>query len=821
MSLDELGRDFRHALRSLHKAPGFTIISVLTIAIGIGVNTALFSLVNSLLLRPLPVEHPSQIVVVASRGRNWSEPHDVSYLDFLDFRNQASDIADLFAYQIDTAGFAVNQQPNRVTVSYVDGRYFSTLGIRPLLGRLIQPGEGQTPGSSPIIVLGDSFFLRRFSGSEAILGKGALINGRPDTIVGVTPKGFRGTFSLAETDLYLPLSQRAPEDPEFWTARDHRGEGNFTVMARLKPNVSLQQARSLLNVIAERLARQYPKTNKDIGVDIFPERLARPQASAANNWPTVLSLFFALALIVFSVASVNLLNLLHVRASSRFDEIALRYALGARPLGLLQQALIENLPLALLGGGLGVFIGWWGSLYLRSAIIPADMPLLNLTIATDWRVFLYGFVLAMVAGLLGSVAAVWSTAGIAPGTLLHGIGRTYAGKRTRSRVRSALVISQISGSLVLLVVTGLLVQNLINAQNLNLGFDPNHILNMSMDVKEIGYDETNGKAFFAQLGEKVGSLPGVQSAAYAYSPPFCNYTHTAKVYFDNPSAPSQEAPELYYNIVDTAYLPTLRIPIIRGRGFADSDNSASPKVAIISEAMADHFWRSQDPLGRTFRISEENNPRVHIVGIARNAHFVTPTLEPEQYIYLPLSQNYSSRLTLQIRTSNFQIVAPEVIQQIHALAPNLPVFNVASMKNALDGASGLFLFRLGVKLAASLAIIGTLLAIIGVYGVVSNAITLRRREFGIRMALGAGPGGVTMLALRYSFRLLVAGIAVGFLISLMVSRVLSSALVGVSAFSFSAVMVPTILLSAVAVLASYIPSRRTGRIDPARELRCE
>ncbi len=811
--------DLRHAFRGLRTNPGFAAVAIVTLGVGIGANTAIFSVVNSLFFRPLPVSDPYRLVVLAPRERGSSEFHDLSYPDYRDYRAHAGAFSDMLGFALGMAGLVVDQRPDQVLTSYVTGNYFPMLGLQPALGRLIGP-EAEIPGGAPTLVLGYNYWRRRFNGDSRILGKTVRLDGRAITIAGVAPKQFHGTFPLAETDAYAPVSLLAAGDRSFWTKRGRR---DLRVMARLKPGMSLRQGRASLEVTARRLAEQYPETSKYTSMEAYPEWRARPQPDAAASGPVMVCTFLALASLVLLVACVNLANILRARGKTREAELAVRSALGAARSRLVRQLLTENVLLAVLGGAVGIFISALTARALSSLFTPIDLPMIQLDFRPDWRVFVYAFGAALLAGLIVSIGPLRSAWRSNLNIVLHEGGRGLSGGRRGTRARDLLVVTQIAASMVLLVAAALLIRSLNAAQRLNLGFDPHHVLNISMDVHHIDYDEARGKRFYRELMTQTRTVPGVESAALVYSVPLFHNRFGGTVYIEGrPLTPGEAPPEMSYNVVDPGLFRTLRIPIVRGRGLTEADDEAAPRVAIISQAMAERFWPEQDPVGKRFRIRDPKNPLLEVIGVARNAKFVSPTPEAEPYFYIPLAQNYTAPMTLQVRSSlPPERLAGELQQQIHGLAPDLPLYDVRTMEEALGGATGFFLFRVGAELAAGLGILALFLTTIGVYGVISWSASQRTHEIGLRVALGAADREILRMILGQGLRLIGIGVLIGVGIALAASRALSSLLVGVSASDPITYLSVGVLLGGVAMAAGYIPARRAMRVDPMFALRHE
>lgn len=822
--LQDLVQDLYFGLRMLRKSPGFTTVAVLTLALGIGANTALFSVANELFLRPLPVRNAGRLVVLAVREKGSAEVRDISYPDFLDYRADEQAFSAIAAYNLGLDGLSTGRWAKRAVTCYVTGNYFPMLGLQPALGRLIQRGEGASPGADPVVVLSYSFWQRQFARDPDVLGKIIRVNGRPETVIGVAPGGFHGTKAWVETDAYLPISQMAQEGNGFWTARGWRGDGGFTVLARLKAGVSIGQAQASLNVIAQKLAQMYPQTDRDISVEVYPEPLARPQADAAEEAPPIVTAFMFLGLIVLVLACVNLANMLESRAISREGEMAVRSALGAGRGRLARQCITESILLAMLGGAAGLALAELISKPLSSICTPVDLTLFKPDFQPDWRVFAYASAIALLAGVvMGLVPArrAWRTN---LNQVMHEVGRALAGSRRHHRARSVLVITQVAASTILLIAAGLFVRSLGAVEHMNLGFDPHHILNVGVDVGELGYKEAQGERFFQELLNRVRGLAGVESAGYVYSTPFYHNRLGSFVWIQGRSLLSgQRPPSIFYNAVSPSIFETLHIPLLRGRGFSAADDASSSKVAIVNEGMALRFWPGRDPIGEQFSLAGPAGPWIRIVGVVDDAQFVSPMVpRTDPYFFLPLAQDYLPALALQVRTSlPPTLLARAIERQIQALAPGLPIFDLRTQEQALNGATGFFLFRLGADVAAGLGILGLLLAVVGVYGVASYAASLRTHEIGIRVALGAQEADVLWRVMGQGIIPALLGLVVGVTVSLGLVRFLSSLLYGVKPtdpVTFGAV---SLILTAVTLLACYVPARRAMRVDPMVALRHE
>jgi|SRR5579859_473103 len=820
--LDTFVQDLRFAARMLRKNLGVTVIVVLTLALGVGANTAVFGLVNGLLLQRLPVPAAEQIVALPIQsGKSSLGALGFSYPQFQEFREQAAPICEVFGSATGwRLNFTAEGHSETLTIGGVSNNYFSALGVKPALGRLLLPGEGEHPGEPAVLVLGYGFWQRRFAGDPQIIGKRARIDGKPVTIVGVMEKEFRGQFSVFEMDAYAPLSTLFDQSSanNFWNSRDIH---LMLVLGRLRPSVTIAQAQSRFDVLSQRFAAQFPATDKELRVRVMDERLSRPIPYANNAFIVFSGLFLILGALVLLLACTNIANILMARASVRQREMAIRAALGGARSRLVRQMLTETLLTALLGGLGGVTLGAWLS-RLASSTHLGNIPV-RLGYAFDWRVFVYALAAviftAASVGLAPALRATHADVNI----VLHQGGRADARGSARHKVRGDLMAAQVAGSLILLIVAGLFVRSLRAVERMDIGFDPHQLLNVRLDPSISNFNQTQIKEFYRELAVEVRALPGVQSASLASAVPIGYTLGQQSVYIEGrPLLAGQKAPQMLFNSVDPPYFATLRIPVLLGRGFTDADSETSPWVAVINETMARHFWPGENPIGKKFSLTGDAGPFIEIVGVARDGKYRVLAEDPQPYFYLPLTQHFTAQRTLQIRSSvPTDALVREVQQEIQALDANDPIEEMRTMEETLGGALGYFIFRLGASLAAAMGVLGLLLAIVGVYGVVSYAATQRTQELGIRMALGASPRQILALLLRQGAKLVAAGLFAGLAGALALSRVMTHMLVGVSPSDPVTYISVAALLIAVTLLACWIPARRAMRVDPIVALRYE
>ena len=815
-------QDLRYGGRMLRKSPTFTLVAVLTLALGIGVNTAIFG-VAEFLLRPLPVTNPEQLLVLASGQHGQPATGRFSYPEYLDLKRQATVFSDMAGYQVDFEGLSTGHHAVQFFMSWVTGNYFTMLGVKPYLGRLFLPSEGQAPGADPYMVLGYSFWKKEFHGDPKVIGSKVVVTGHSITILGVTPPDFHGTFYAFDTQGYLLFSTEAadPQAAAFWSKRDAR---ELTIMGRLRPGGTLAQAQASLDVIAARFTQQYPDGSKSLAIRAYPERRARPQPDPTDQTPLLAAIFVALAALVTLLACLNIANVMLVRATARYREIAVRAALGAGRGRLVRQLLTESTLLAVLGGLAGLALGVGGIRLLST--IPARITQLpfQTEFPLNWTFFAYALAAVLLVATVVGVMPARRGARVDLNSVLHDAGRSVVG--SRHRLRDLLVVAQVAGSLVLLIVAGLFTRSLEKVVHGKLGFEPDHLVTFTVDPHEMGYSEDQGRKFFRELLERARALPGVESASLAYSVPLGYYNSSVVLSeIDGYTRlAGQQPPQIGYNSAGTDYFSTMRIPLLHGRDFTEGDTPNSQRVAIINQAMARRFWPGQDAMGKRFKTKIEDGPEqwFQVVGVVANSKYTSVTDNDVPYIYFSLAQNYSAIQALEVRSAlPPQIVLNELRQQVRALAPDLPIFYAKSMSAGLEDFNGFFLYRLGAELAAALGILGLVLAVIGVYGVVSYAASQRTHEIGVRMALGASRRDILLSVLRNGLVLIGAGIGLGLVLVMAATRVVTDFLVGVSATDPLTFVAVTSLLALIAVAACYIPARRAMNLDPMAALRYE
>ncbi len=825
--MQAIWHDLNYGLRSLRRSLGFTIVSTLTIALGVGANTAIFSYINSLILRQLPgVIAPTELVqVLQTRDDRLYE--SISYLDFLDYQAQNSSFVGMAMYDNTYVHLNTGQEAERFFCTMVNGSYFAVLGVKPALGRLLLPDDAVREGEKPVAVLSYVLWRNRFAGDPHIIGKTVSLNGYTYTIIGVAAKGFTGTVIGERSDLWIPITMWQQADPESaasavtWKTDwfGQRDAAWLKVFGRLKPEVRVEKAQADLSTIAQRLAQTYPQTNEKVGVRLaaglgLPHDL-RSRVSQYIKLPIII------VGIVLLIVCANVASMLLTRANVRQKEIGIRLALGANGLHIIRQLLAESLLLALCGGVVGLFFGVWLSDRLR-VLLPETYLNARLNLDMGLDAYVFGFTLGVsvltgvIVGLVPASQALKQD--LAPTlTGRHGFYR----RSGRIRLRDVLLITQTALSLLLLVAAGLCIRSLRNARAIDTGFDTARVLTARVDLGRQNYTQERGEIFYRGLVERMETVPGVQSASLALNMPLSGPQLVTRIHPEG--RPFEKGPfQVSYNVVTPRYLETVGIQLLLGRGISAQDNRQSPLVAIVNERLAQNYWPNENPIGNRFRFGAPNpdNPLIEIVGVAANTKVSNIFAPPRMYFYLPLSQHYQNQSIVHLRANGEpERLITAMRREISSLDPSLPIYDIKTLTGYLKDA--LAPQRLATFLVSGFGVLAVILAAIGLYGALSYDVEQRTQEIGIRMALGAQPRDVLRLIIKKGMTLTLIGASIGIGAALAMTRLLKSLLFGVSAadpLTFAAVAV---VLTVVGLLACYVPARRAIQVDPIKSLRSE
>jgi predicted permease len=818
--METLAKDMRYAFRMLIKSPGFTLIAVLALALGIGANAAIFSVFNGMLWRPLPVKDAQQLVVLAKKSRTLDFPLNLSYPDFQDYRQLKTVFSDLIVYTPSPVNFGAEGRPERAWVELVSGNYFSVLGLEAVRGRTFAPEEGWVLGKDPLIVLGYKYWQRRFGGDPSVIGRAVQVNNHPFTIIGVAPERYRGAYYFLEPDFYLPLTTINLLDPGAAGFLNKRDDSGLRVLGRLQPGITPAQAMAAAEPIDRRLAREFPDSHKEVSLLVMPELDARPEPGLGGFMSTAVIVFMLLVGLVLLIACANVANLILARANGRRKEIATRTALGASRWRMMRQLLTESILLALCGGILGLVFARWAALALMSIHIPTDLPLRLFDLRMDWRIFGFSFFAAAMTGIIaGLVPAIQGSRTNLADTLKAG-GRSGASEG-HHRFRNTLVVAQVAVSLLLLACAGFFIRSLQNSAHVDMGFRVDHTLMMNVDLGLQGYTEERGRQFYKQLSERVKGVPGVRNAAFASYIPMGYDASIVNVFPDGQVVDEKSKTETaFYDLVQPSYFRSAGVSVVQGREFSEADTETSPKVAIVNEAFAKKSWPGQDPVGKIFR-TEKTGAAIQVVGVTHTGKLYLYET-PQLYVYFPMAQRYSSGATLFVHSvGDPGELTPSVREQISQLDASLPVFGITTMDAHVHYGKPLLPARLGAMLVGAFGLLGLVLASVGVYGVISYSVSQRTQEIGIRTALGAQRSNVLGMVLKQGMTMALIGTAVGIVLAFLLFRGLHSVLYGVESTDLVTMAAVSALLLSVAFLASYVPALRATKVDPVIALRNE
>jgi predicted permease len=812
--------DIRYALRTLRQNPGFALVAILSLALGIGANAAIFSVADAMLLRPLPVPRPSQVVSVRAQHRG-DPSGDMSYPDYVDYRNKTRSFDSLAAFKLASFGFAKSKDelPQMKAGFLATGNCFHVLDIEPRIGRGFRPDEDRVPGRDAVVVIANDLWRTEFGASPDAVGKTVFLDGVAFTIIGVTPESFTGIDQYFRPAFYLPMTMwpRLAGSPER-NFLEKRGDRGLFVKGRLKPGVSLASANAEAGVIGKWLEQAYPDTNRDCSAKVQTEFEVRVDMSPSDA--ALAGTMLALVGIVLLIACANVANLLLSRARARSREIAVRLAIGAGRWRLIRQLLTESLVIALLGGALALVVAQAAVSFFSRIRMMSEIPIV-LDVRMDVRVLLYALLAAVASAVVfGLVPAIQATKANLVPALKSGTS-DGGGKRCRLLGRNALVIAQVAGSLLLLVCATQLFRGTSYLLSEPPGFRTNHLLMVTFDPTLVRYTPAQAQDFFKRLVERARALPGVKSAALTRMVPMANMYQGESVIPEGYQMPrGRDTVPAFANTVGEGYFATTGIPLLAGRGFEAADRADSQRVAVVNQRFAEVYYPKQDALGKRFWIGDRKGQPLVIVGVAKVTSYQSLGEPPIEAIYEPLSQNPQTRMTLLLESygDSAALLGP-VRETVRALDANQPIYSVHTMEEYFEE-RGRKLFSMLSEVTAAMGLLGLALALVGLYGLMSYSVSRRTREIGIRMAIGANRGGVITMVLKQGLLLAGIGVAIGTLLSLAFGRALA---LGIETPSFDPrvfAAVPAALL-AMAALSAYLPARRASRIDPVEALRLE
>jgi len=820
--MNNILKDLRYAIRMLIKTPGVTLVAVITLALGIGANTAIFSSVSAFTSRPLPVPKPDQLIRPVEIAEDRGTADNFSYPDFVDYRNQSTVFSGLCAEDMVQVAIDTQEQNDVIWGQIVSGNFFDMLQIKPVMGRAFAPDEDGAPGAHPVVVLGHSLWQRRFASDPNIVGKTLRLNNRQFQVIGVAPESFKGTKFGLSMDFWAPMAMvgELSGSADLLTSRDSHW---LTILGRLKPGVGVSQASAEMNAISLRLNQAYmDERSNNTQAKVVTEIDGR-WGEAATVIKTGGMLAMAIVALVLLIACANVANLLLARAAARRKEIGIRLALGASRARLIRQLLTESLLLSLIGGGLGLLLANWMTDLMQGFIPVLQYNVVEDFFALDSRALMFTLVISVATGIVFGLAPAWNSSNpdVVP-VLKGGSGIVEKGRTRRVTLRSSLVVAQVALSLVVLVCAGLFIKSFRKAQQMDPGFDTKNAVLMTLNPPLVGYDNDRTRNFYQQITERARSIPGVEAVALTRLMPLGDSSNSnGPVLKEGETlARGSAGRDITTNVISPDYFKAMQIPIMEGRDFDDRDREKTQRVVIVNQRMAQVLWPNESAVGKRIFIGADSHDPLEVVGVVKTGKYRTLAEDPRMFFYYPLSQRRPGIMTMVMRTNgdprNFVGALRHEVQQLDRAVPMSAVKTMEQhMTWPLWGPS------LAATLALAFGVIALLLSSIGLYSVMAYVVSQRTKEVGIRMALGASRHDVLKMITSQGMRLAIVGAALGLVLALLLAKVMSSLLIGVSGYDITTFVIVAVVLSVVAFVASYLPARRATKVNPLIALRYE
>ncbi|HEY2015086.1 MAG TPA: ABC transporter permease [Bryobacteraceae bacterium] len=812
-------QDARFALRVLWKDRAFTLVAMLSLALGIGANSAMFSFADTLLLRPLPVLHPSEVVSLESKtptGTGFS----LSYPDYVDYRDRNRSFDSLVAFSLMPFGFAARPDalPQIKYGLLVSGNLFQAMGVEPALGRGFRADEDQAPGRDAVVVLGYDFWKQQFGGDPGAVGRKVRLNGVDFTVIGVAPEKFTSMDQYFRMALFVPLhmSLSLAQNPK-QNILERRNNRSVLVKGRLKPGVTVQQAQADLQGIAKGLEQSYPADNHDRSIVIRTEFQNRVEQSPPDAY--LIAMLLTLSALVLLVACANVANLLLSRARARSREIAVRMAIGAGRLRLVRQLLTESLIIGLGGAAAGTVFAYGGVAFLNQIQVPSELPIVFIS-RLDGRSLLFGLAASLVSVLLfGLIPAIQTSRT----DLLPSLKSADADSAGKQRIwgRNLLVVGQVAASMLLLIMTAMMYRGFVRELRSGPGFRTDHLVMMSFDPSLVRFSEAQSQQFYKQVADRAALVPGVKSAALTYVIPMAPNQDSETLVPEGYQFPKgKEGANIMADTIDEHYFDTMGIPLVGGRNFRATDTASAPKVAIVNDVLAQKYWPNQDAVGKRFRLGDARGAWVQVVGVAKKAKYIFISEPPQEYVYLPLAQHPRPHMTLVVESAGDAAgLAAPLREMVRGIDANQPIYEVRTMEDFYQKRA-VKTSDLVVETVGGLGMMGLVLAAVGLYGLVAYSVSRRTREFGIRMAIGAESRQVLKMVMVQGWKLSLAGVGIGLVLSLGAAPALRAGLGAADTNPVNIVVVAMVLLG-VTTLAAYLPALRASRVAPIKALRWE
>ena len=820
--MGSLLQDLRYAFRVLLHKPGFTIVAVLTLALGIGANATIFSVVDAIVFRPLPVNDPGSLVRLFNTSNiEIVETDNLSYPDYVDLRDKNDVFSSMLAFDTASLVFGKGDHSDVATGYVASGNFFDMLGVQARLGRTFHP-EDDEPAAAPVAVISYAAWQRRFGSDPNIVGQRIDLSSTPFTIVGVAPEGFTGLLKPYSPEFWIPIGKHATLRDGGAASLQNRQERNLDIVGRLKPGVTLEQAKANMTALARGLAEVYPDTNLNRGLLVIPANRIAVDPSLDKYVYIGSAFLMTLSGSVLLIACANLANLLLARGMARRREMAIRLSVGGSRRRLIRQLLTESVVLAVMGGAAGLLVAMWCAAFLNVIKLPLPIDF-ALGVQLDWRVLAFTFAVSVATGIVFGLIPALHASKLDLNSALKDESGAVKGSRGRALLRSALVVGQVTVSLVLLIFAGLALRSLRNATSMDPGFNPRNIVVATIAPRLSSYGETKGRAFFRELLARLNALPGVESASMTANLPL---TLSVALSFFTLEG-EEQLPENQRRLVDMTmvspeYFRTVGIPFIAGRDFSERDQDAASQLVVINETMARRFWPNENPVGRRFSTTlfGAQLRRAEIIGVVKDGKYRTLGEEPRPFVYANMVQNYAGMATLIVRAGiDTRTIFADIRKTVSSIDRSMPVFGLMTLTERIG--PSLLLPKYAAMLFGAFGVLGTLLAVVGLYGVVSYSVSQRTHEIGVRMALGGQRSDILKLVVGEGMVLTGVGLALGLAGALVLARFISVILYGIGSADPVTFIGISVLMIVVTLEACYIPARRASGVEPTVALRYE
>jgi putative ABC transport system permease protein len=820
--MDNLLKDIRYGVRMLMKNPGVTLVAVVTLALGIGANTAIFSAVNAFLLRPLPVPEAHRLIRHMEMTEDRGVSDELSYPDFLDYRDQSTSFAGLTAEDMIQVAINSENQNDVIWGQVVSANYFDVMQVTPMMGRAFLPDEDKAIGGNPVVVLGHSFWQRRMASDPNVVGKTVQLNNRAYQVIGVAPEFFAGSKFALSMDFWVPISmaEELRRNPKLLA---DRGSHWMAVVGRLKPGVSMEQASAEVAAIATRMNEAYPDQRaSNTRAKVMGEVDGRFE-DMGGVFKSAGAIAMAIVGLILLIACANVANLMLARAAARRREIGIRLALGANRARLIRQLLTESLLLSLLGGALGLLLAFWVSDLMEGFIPVLEYNFIKDFFALDSRALIFTLIISLGTGLVFGLAPAWQSSNPDVVPVLKGDPEAaQRGKRRAFGLRNVLVVAQVALSLVVLVCGGLFIKSFRKAQTMDPGFENPKGLIVSLSPQLIGYDEEQSRNFYRQIVERASHVPGVEAASLARTLPLGDSSNsTGPILKEGETLERGTAGRtIMNNLIAPGYFKTMQIPILEGRDFDDRDQQKTQLAVVVNQRMAEMLWPGESAVGKRFFIGAESRTPWEVVGVVKTGKYRNLAEDPKPFFYSALAQRRPSTMALVMRANvDPRSLVGAIRSEVRALDPRVPISAVKTMDDHKTYA--LWAPNMAASFSLAFGVVAILLSAVGLYSVMAYIVSQRTREVGIRMALGADRTDVMKMITRQGMRLAAVGVGIGLLLALALAQVLSSLLIGVSGYDVTTFILVPVLLVVVALMACYLPARRATKVNPLVALRYE